>query len=289
MLLFITDLDGTLLDETYSYAAAQPALRLLSMMGIPLVLCTSKTRAEVEICRHVLGNKHPFIIENGGALYIPERYFEVSINTPVRRDGYDVIEFGDPYDELVRSLLQASPESNCSVRGFHQMSVEEISERCSMSLTAAHRAKRREYDEPFVILKGEKERLTAAVERRKKRLVHGGSFYHILGANDKAHCVNLLIHFFQRIFQNVVTVGLGDGLNDAGFLNLVDIPVLLESPIIEDLKKAVPHGRRVKGLGPQGWNAAVLDIIDQQLFAVRDTAWPEAGLQEETGSKAFPA
>jgi mannosyl-3-phosphoglycerate phosphatase family protein len=265
MLVFITDLDGTLLDSAYSYEAADPALKLLRLLRIPLVLCTSKTRAEVEVWRCLLGNSHPFIVENGGALYLPEYYFGLAIHSPVHRNGYSVIEFGDPYRELVQSLIRASEESDCSVRGFYQMSAEEISERCHMLPLAAMLAKQREYDEPFEILSGDDKRLTEAITRQKKRWTRGGSFHHILGVNDKAHCVSLLIHFYRKIFKNVVTIGLGDGMNDAGFLNLVDIPILLETPGIADLKKAVPRGRLSSSPGPQGWNTAVLDIIEQRL------------------------
>jgi mannosyl-3-phosphoglycerate phosphatase len=266
MLVFITDLDGTLLDETYSCEAARQALKSINLLGIPLVLCTSKTRAEVEVFRPTIENRHPFIVENGGALYIPERYFSLTLKTAVRRDGYAVIEFGDPYPELVLCLAQASAESNCSVRGFHQMSIEEISLRCNMSMAAADLAKRREYDEPFEILTGESECLTDSITKHKKRWTHGGSFYHILGSNDKAHCASLLIHLYKRTCKHVVSIGLGDGLNDAGFLNLMDIPILLESPAIKSLKKAVPRGRQCRGGGPQAWNTAVLEIIEQHLL-----------------------
>ncbi|MCG7852909.1 MAG: HAD hydrolase family protein, partial [Methanosarcinaceae archaeon] len=45
-----TDLDGTLIDhDTYSYKAARPALAALKKQGIPLIFCTSKTRAEIEV------------------------------------------------------------------------------------------------------------------------------------------------------------------------------------------------------------------------------------------------
>ena len=287
MLVFITDLDGTLLDETYSYEAAQPALKLLGQLRIPLVLCTSKTRAEVEACRILLDNHHPFIVENGGALYIPELYFDRRINAPIYRDGYAVIEFGDSYQELVRCLLQASAESNCRVRGFHQMDIEEVSARCNMPEAAARLAKKREYDEPFEILEGEGERLIEAIEKQKKRWTHGGCFYHILGSNDKAHCVNLLCHFYRKIFKNVVTVGLGDGLNDAGFLNLVDIPILLESAAIEDLIKAVPRARQYSGSGPQAWNAAVLEIIEQHLLTDGKTIGMDAGFEVLPDSTPF--
>ena len=46
--VFFTDLDGTLLDHaTYKWTRARRALTTLRRRGIPLVIVTSKTRAEV--------------------------------------------------------------------------------------------------------------------------------------------------------------------------------------------------------------------------------------------------
>jgi HAD superfamily hydrolase (TIGR01484 family) len=91
-LIVFTDLDGTLLDESYSFAAAQPALRKTAELDIPLVLCSSKTRREIEHYRKKLGNSHPFISENGGGIFIPEGYFpdESVLETfsPITEKGY---------------------------------------------------------------------------------------------------------------------------------------------------------------------------------------------------------
>jgi mannosyl-3-phosphoglycerate phosphatase len=259
MLVLITDLDGTLLDANYSCEAAFPALDLLKRLHIPLVLCTSKTRAEVEAVRHQLSNRDPFIVENGGALYVPDGCLPFDLNTPTRRGAYAVIEFGDPYPELVQSLCRASEESGCTVQGFHQMTVEDVSTCCQMTPEAARLAKQREYDEPFKIVEGDPLRLLAAIEKEKKRWTRGDCFYHILGANDKAHCVNLLIHYYRTAFEHVTTAGLGDGPNDAEFLKLVDLPLVLESPASKELC----CGPRANWRQPWGVNAAVADAVDR--------------------------
>ena len=86
--VIFTDLDGTLLDAAdYSYAEAQPALGQVAESGTPLVLCSSKTRAELEVYRKRLANAHPFISENGGGIFIPIGYFSVSIDAE-RSAGY---------------------------------------------------------------------------------------------------------------------------------------------------------------------------------------------------------
>ena len=76
-LIIFSDLDATLLDHyTYSFIPAEEALKLASVKGIDIIFTTSKTRVEIDIYRKKLGNKNPFIAENGGALFIPERSFD---------------------------------------------------------------------------------------------------------------------------------------------------------------------------------------------------------------------
>ncbi|MCE8458362.1 HAD-IIB family hydrolase, partial [Rhodovulum sulfidophilum] len=60
-LLIFTDLDGTLLDhETYSHAEAAPALTALRAAGVPVILASSKTAAEIAPLRAELGlSAHP--------------------------------------------------------------------------------------------------------------------------------------------------------------------------------------------------------------------------------------
>lgn len=265
MLIIFTDLDGTLLDhESYSYDAARPALALIKDMGIPLVLVTSKTRAEVEAWRELLDNHDPFIVENGGALYMPRNCFPFSLQAPAYRDGYAVIEFGTPYGDLVQTLRAASSESQCRVIGFHDMSIQEVSMRCGVSMDLAVLAKQREYDEPFEILDPGADQLLKCIESRRKQWTRGGRFYHILGPNDKSHCVRLLAHFYQRAFGEVTTAGLGDGPNDARFLKAVDIPIVIKSAESSRLLARVPRARQTDLPGSEGWNRAVMEILQNQ-------------------------
>ncbi|MEW6601405.1 MAG: HAD hydrolase family protein, partial [Nitrospirota bacterium] len=56
-IIIFTDLDGTLLDYPgYSFEAARSALDLIRERGIPLVVCSSKTRREIEHYRKKLDN-----------------------------------------------------------------------------------------------------------------------------------------------------------------------------------------------------------------------------------------
>ena len=95
-LIIFSDLDGTLLDQRRgdSFDEASPALEAVRDKGIPLILCSSKTRAEVEVIRGRMGNEDPYIVENGGAIFIPEGYFDFILERVRKEAGYLVIELG---------------------------------------------------------------------------------------------------------------------------------------------------------------------------------------------------
>lgn len=260
--IIVSDLDGTLLDSrTYSFEAARPALEALRRAGVPLVLCTSKTRAEVEFWRDRLGDADPFIVENGGAVYIPQGYFPFCVAHALGRDAYEVIELGTPYEELVRALQDAAREAGCQVLGFHDMSVAEVCLRSRLPVLQAELAKYREYDEPFEILGHGSYRLLEAIERRGKRWTRGDRFYHILGNNSKGEALRRLTSLYRRAFGEVRVVALGDGWNDADFLKAADLPVLVRSPYAVALKRAVPRAVVTRSPGPHGWNEAVLEAV----------------------------
>ncbi|RPH76966.1 MAG: hypothetical protein EHM80_13515, partial [Nitrospiraceae bacterium] len=106
-LIVFTDLDGSLLDgTTYSYKAAIPALTALREQGIPLVMVSSKTRAEMEPIRQRLNLHDPFIVENGGAVFVPHGLFDFPLERMRNRSPYQVMEFGLPYHMLREVLKQ---------------------------------------------------------------------------------------------------------------------------------------------------------------------------------------
>ena len=264
MYLVITDMDGTLLDHhTYSFEHAKPALDTLRRRRIPVVLCTSKTRAEVEVWRGLLGNNDPFIVENGGAVFIPSGYLPFPVSSAQTVEGYDVLQLGTPYSTLVAALGEAARDSGCRVRGFSDMTVREVAETCGMNVEEATLAKRRDYDEPFLIRDSNRAGvLLAAIEKRGLHWTRGGRFHHIIGENDKAKAVELLVSFYQELDPLLITIGLGDGPNDVSFLLNVDIPILIRTPRVEQLRAAVPRARISQRSGPRGWNQAVLEAIN---------------------------
>jgi mannosyl-3-phosphoglycerate phosphatase len=266
--IIFTDLDGTLLDQdSYSYKPARPALEALRAQGIPVVFCTSKTRAEVEEIRRELNNSEPFVVENGGAIFIPVDYFPFPVPAAEAKGPYHVIELGAEYQQVVATLCRASRASACPVFGFHEMSVAEIARRCRMSLQAAARAKQREYDEPFDILTDNPTAVSSLFERLEEEgltWTRGGRFYHLRGHHNKGNAAQILTELFRRQRPETITVGLGDGPNDISLLEVVDVPVIIPARHDYSLDERPPLGRSMsvaQHAGPRGWNQAVLKLL----------------------------
>ncbi|MCS7023694.1 MAG: HAD-IIB family hydrolase [Bryobacteraceae bacterium] len=260
--MIFSDLDGTLLDpETYSWQAAQQALERIEQLRIPLILVSSKTRAEIEAVRQSLRHGHPFVVENGAAAFWPQGYFEAPVPGATERGPYELLEWGSPYGELVEALQAASREAQCPVRGFHDMSLSEICELTHLTPEQAILAKQREYDEPFLTSPSCAPQLLETIRRRGFRWTHGGRFYHICGNNDKAVAVHALTNLYRHRFGPLTTIGLGDSWNDLPLFDAVDRAVLVRS------KQPAPPGFRGAKLtrehGPAGWNEAVLEILSE--------------------------
>jgi mannosyl-3-phosphoglycerate phosphatase len=259
-----TDLDGTLLDrDTYSYAVAVPALERLRQNKIPLVFCSAKTRAEQEAYRSELGISDPFIVENGGAIFIPHGYFPFVFDYHKASGEYSIIELGMPYHWVREILAQVRSQLGLDLKGFGDMSAEEVAAETGLSLEAARRAKEREYDETLKLdgTSEEIERALSALEKAGLSHTHGGRYYNIMGANDKGKAATILIDLFHRKLGQIETIGIGDSLNDLPMLAAVDIPVLVQKPGGVWEQMDLPRLHRVEGAGPVGWRRAIEELV----------------------------
>lgn len=265
LFVLFTDLDGTLLDaDTYRYDAARPALHRLREHAIPLVICTSKTRAEVEPLRRRLGNQAPFIVENGGALYIPNGYFRTFPPGSVGRDGYRVIEMGVAYHRLREGLRRIEGQVGVSLVGFGDMTAERVVQATGLTRLDAELARQREYDEPFLV---EDDGLSLRSIREAAQpfglaVMRGDRFFHLVGGIDKGRACRVLIDCYCREWGTVSTAGIGGSLNDLPMLNSVDRPFFVEQPGGGHAEGCGIEGLTcVRGIGPVGWSRAVGKLL----------------------------
>lgn len=278
-LIIFSDLDGTLLDfESYSPAMALDTLDLVKELGIPIVLCSSKTRREMDFIRQSLGIRDPFIVENGGAVCIPAGYFPFEIEGERVVDNQVVIELGKPYRVLLETVDRLRSLTSGKIVGFNDLTVPELARECKLSLSEAQRAKAREYDEPFKLVDGkpgEEKLLSREIARSGLKFSKGGGFWHIHGGSDKGQAVRLLSRYFKKLYKLIETVGIGDSGNDASMLREVDIPILVMKPnrtFDEVVLEEIPELNRVFAPGPSGWDIALRQLIGERYGELKGSA-----------------
>lgn len=254
--VFFTDLDGTMLDlYDYTYDAALPALDAVKRKGIPVVFCTAKTLAENEYYRAEMGLKDPFIVENGGAIFIPDDYFSFEFECK-KMGKYCVVELGAFYSELRKALTEIREETGFKITGFGDMTAEEVAADANLSVEQAKRAKAKHYNESFIFdePKDKEAILFDKIRAKGFSYTHGGRYYNIHGKNaDKGKAVKMLTELYRKEYGDVKTLGIGDSMNDIPMLKVVEQPAAVRNKKGGWLDISLPNLYKAKGEGPEGW------------------------------------
>lgn len=257
-LLIFSDLDGTLLDHhTYSFAAALPALAEIKARQYPLILISSKTRAELLEIHQQLQLDTPFISENGAAVHWQE-------NGQWQRKA-----FSQPRAKILAALNELGLRFDYRFTGFADASIEEISAMTGLSHEKATLAADREYTEPL-IWQDTPERLKnfiAQLAEYNLRATQGGRFLSIMGQFDKCTAMRWLRERYTQVDQSqpLVSVALGDSYNDEAMLQEADIAVVIKSSHSDQLVINKPQWIiRTNNPGPVGWQEAMATILQTE-------------------------
>lgn len=288
-LIISTDLDATLLDHyTYSFEPARELLGLLEANRVPVICNTSKTRAELEVNRRSLGNQHPFIVENGAAIVIPDNYFHADSLAVVCEQtratypsfildksnaGSVVLIFSEKREQWQR-LLNGLPESLMACfQTFSQMGPEGIALDSGLALEDAQLANQREYTET---LKWQGEdadlvRLRHLMEENGAKVTSGGRYTHISGHTNKGQALRVLFQLYEREFKQqygdqakLFSLALGDSANDISMLEQADAAVVVRSPVHNPPNLTRTDFYIGDCFGPEAWAEGVYAVILKQ-------------------------
>lgn len=252
-LIVFTDLDGTLLDHhDYDWSPARPALARLRDLGIPVIIASSKTAAEIAPLRDDIGfTQCPAIVENGAGL-LPAR---------ARPDGMVA-----DYTRL-RTALNALPAPlRASFQGFGDMSDAEVAEITGLPLVNATLARQRAFSEPglFHGTKAEQEAFTHALAKAGIQARFGGRFLTLSFGGTKADQMATI----AATYGAPHTVALGDAPNDTEMLEAAEYGYVIANPVGMPLPQldgeTTGRIRRSKKPGPAGWNACILQLLSDK-------------------------
>ncbi|MFC0141598.1 mannosyl-3-phosphoglycerate phosphatase-related protein [Erwinia mallotivora] len=255
-LMIVTDLDGSLLDHhTYSWEAARPWVERLTAANIPIVICSSKTSAEILPLQQSLGIEGaPFIAENGAVVKFP-----FADQTP---------EANRSYAQLCQALHKLRRQHGFKFTGFADVTAHEVAEWTGLTPADATLARMREGSES-IIWRDSSESFTTfqqLLSAAELTLVQGGRFWHVMeqGRGKGTALSALLRHFPHPQGPGRQTIGLGDGPNDAQMLDGVDYAVVIKG--YSKNRVELTRGDRdniyySSSYGPEGWSEGLTHFI----------------------------
>ncbi|MEX0738813.1 MAG: HAD-IIB family hydrolase [Pseudohongiella sp.] len=262
-IIVVTDLDGTLLDHfSYSAEPALATIRKLQKRRIPLIFNTSKTLSECEALSEKLGLSDPFIVENGSATYYPKRRFRTAPPGGKSHGVYWQVVAGLDYQDIRERLADIKPAYRLSA--LSDCSLGEICAATGLSMTAARRAKTRQFSEPLIWQDSDAalDAFRQALATKGLSTLRGGRFLHVLGDTDKGRALTAVQAVYAQNAKDVVSIALGDSDNDIAMLQASDFPVLIRSPA-----HALPELNTNKPViisdetGPTGWASSIKTLL----------------------------
>jgi len=263
-LIIYTDMDGTLLNHNdYQMDAALPLLDQLEEEGTPVILNTSKTFAELNKITQSLTIKHPFIVENGSAIFIPKGYFPANkikkLNYPFQQENdFWVLRLGASIDEL----NQFCSNLHHDVVDFSTCSVSQAMALTGLSQEDAILAQTRLFTKPLSFnSKVPMKLFQDSLKDTDYQLVKGGRFYHLMGKVDKAKAMKILTSIFENLHDvKYINLSLGDSLNDEAMLQQSDMSVVVKSPSSHLLKLEHVCLYKASYPAPEGWVEGVIKM-----------------------------
>ncbi len=257
MLVVFSDLDGTLLDhDSYSFEAARPALDLLTARGIPLILASSKTAAEMRPIAEAIGIDHPMIVENGaGVVGLPGSHGAVHYSL-------------SPYNRLRDFVRELPKELRACFAGFGDWDVARVAAETGLFPEAAERAKAREFSEPglFSGTAAQRQDFVARLDAAGFTAVQGGRFFTLMPKTSKAERMADVVAFYrQQSSEPVRTVALGDAPNDLAMLEAADCGIIIansaHTPLPVTERERQGYILRSEQAGPEGWNTMIHQLV----------------------------
>ena len=260
------DLDGTLLSyDNSSWEESRAGIDALKAAGIPLIFASSKTRREMETWRKRIGNTDPYIVENGGALLIPSTWKPMPHRATQVAHGVNRVEIGVPLARLRAALREISAELGAGLRGFGDLSREELTEHSGLSGEDLENALAREYDEPFIAAQaltgGQKAHLARLARARWLNVSRGGRFFHLTGPTSKARAAQVLLEAMTPPFTIIAA---GDAPNDLELLQIAHHQIVVaqtDGTHAPDLMRSLPKALFTQGIGPAGFSEGILTVL----------------------------
>jgi mannosyl-3-phosphoglycerate phosphatase len=277
--LIFSDIDNTLLQsyiikdgEIYHIEESGEEIKEIVLKlrknNIPLILCSSKTRFEQEKIRKYLEIHDPYVVENGGAIFIPENYFPIDLEElglSIRRiDENLVIELGKSYNRIIETLQEIREIFHIEFIAVHDLSLPELAQKVGISINDAKLMASREYSETILEININKlDKLKKILNDRGLRILQGTRYNTVSSLHDKGSAISILKKLYSIKYEQkkIESIGIGDAFNDIPMFENVDKPFLVRNIQNSYAPMKINNLIRVNGIGQTGWKETILNYI----------------------------
>jgi len=148
--IVLTVWDEAFLAAANEVALLRSAIATLKAKGVLVIAFTAGDRAELEPIRQQLEWTDPFVTESGSGIFTPVGHSPFAEALGELDGPYYVQELGCPYVQARAGLRVLANTIGHPLKGFGDFTVPQLQKFLGISEDAAHRAKAREFSEPFM-------------------------------------------------------------------------------------------------------------------------------------------
>src|SRR6266481_1097369 len=237
--------------------------------AIPAVWLTSRSRLQFDDARRKHAHTHPFIAEDGCAVYLPEDYFLLrpssdpsrTRSTPTVRLGrFTCIPVAEALPAAADTLQWLSQGSGVPVVTLRSLSPRELIQNTGLAQREAELARQRDFDDVFFFAGvSEEEVAKFLAEGRNRRLQfrqHGVLWSAAIGASVQ-RCIRELAKLYDRALRyHAHTVGIATPDSAAELFPFCERTILLSdrtSPEVSRTRPEASHTRQLPLQSPDVW------------------------------------
>ncbi|MCR9276398.1 MAG: hypothetical protein NXH85_00390 [Pseudomonadaceae bacterium] len=264
--LVFTDLDGTLLDDSYDLDAAARAMDDLLRSRVMTIAVSSKTLREMRGLDALRERPAPFIFENGAGIAWPDSMIDDEIGERIHHHvGDHGIELnGPPYAALCNTLARLRARQRYDFHGFNDMDTDEVMALTGLDQPGAENARDRMCSEPL-LWRGSDEDLESFrndLAEMQLTLIAGGRFLHVLPATDKADAMASVTQAYEQLSgQRVPVLACGDSENDLAMLKQADACLTFPQQDGSYLDTGDTANLQVPAAGAEPWRIALQKLL----------------------------
>ena len=246
--------------------------------AIPAVWLTSRSRLQFDDARRKHAHTHPFIAEDGCAVYLPEDYFHLRPSSDpsrtkdtatVRLGRFTCIPVAQALPAAVDALQTLSEETGVPVVTLRSLSPRELVQNTGLPQREADLSRQRDFDELFFFAGASDQEVEGFLTQGRQQGLqfrkHGVLWSAAIGASVQ-RCVRELARLYDRALRyHPHVVGIATSDLAAGLFPFCERTILLADRPSEDPSSGEPagsHALRLPLNAPDLW---------ERLFAALNT------------------